>query len=191
MNYKELYNRVLLLISSPAKAWEEIVLEEDRQKVFMGFVYPMIGLASLAVFLGTLFTHGWGGPKSFQIAMTECCSIAIALFGGFYLAAYILNKLLIKFLNKSDDLLSSQRLIGYSLVVVFLLQIVNGILPNFNIVSWFLQFYTVYIVWEASSVFFKIIDKDRLKFTLLTSFLLLACPLIIEFLFNKLVFILN
>lgn len=191
MNYKELFNRALLLISSPAKAWEEIILEEDRQKVFMGFVYPMIGLVSLAVFLGALFTHGWGGPKSFQIAMTDCCSIAIALFGGFYFAAYILNKLVIRFFNKSDDLLSSQRLIGYSLVVVFLLQIVNGVLPSFNIVSWFLQFYTVYIVWEASSVFFKIIDKDRLKFTLLASFLLLACPLIIELLFNKLVFILN
>ena len=33
------------LISSPAKAWEEISMEEDRRKVFMAFVYPMIGYA--------------------------------------------------------------------------------------------------------------------------------------------------
>ena len=43
MNYKELFNRVVMLISSPAKAWEEIVGEEDKKKVMGAFVYPMIG----------------------------------------------------------------------------------------------------------------------------------------------------
>ena len=191
MNYKELFNRVLLLISSPAKAWEEILLEEDKQKVFVGFVYPMIGIAALSVFLGVLFTQGWSGPRSFQIAMTECCSVAISLFGGFYLAAYLLNKATIKFFNLSDNLLNTQRLIGYSSVVLFILQIVTGILPNFQIVSWLLQFYVVYIVWEGAKIFVKMEENDRLKYTLLTSFLLLACPFIIEFLFTKLVLILN
>ena len=191
MNYKELFNRVLLLISSPAKAWEEILLEEDKQKVFVGFVYPMIGIAALSVFLGVLFTQGWSGPRSFQIAMTECCSVAISLFGGFYLAAYLLNKATIKFFNLSVNLLRTQRLIGYSSVVLFILQIVTGILPNFQIVSWLLQFYVVYIVWEGAKIFVKMEENDRLKYTLLTSFLLLACPFIIEFLFTKLVLILN
>ena len=44
----------MLLISSPAKAWEEIRLEEDRRKVFTAFVYPMIGLCGLSVFIGSL-----------------------------------------------------------------------------------------------------------------------------------------
>ena len=43
----------MLLISSPAKAWEEIRLEEDRRKVFTAFVYPMIGLCGLSVFIGS------------------------------------------------------------------------------------------------------------------------------------------
>ena len=64
------------LISSPAKAWEEISMEEDRRKVFMAFVYPMIGLCGLSVFIGSLLTNGWGGPQSFQIAMTNCCAVA-------------------------------------------------------------------------------------------------------------------
>ena len=191
MNYKELLNRAFLLVSSPARAWEEILLEEDRQKVFVGFVYPMIGIATLSVFLGVLFTQGWGGPRSFQIAMTECCSVAISLFGGFYLAAYLLNKAAIKFFYLSDNLLNAQRLIGYSSVVLFFLQIVTGILPNFQIVSWLLQFYVVYIVWEGVKIFVKIDEKDRLKYTLLASFLLLVCPFIIEVLFTKLILILN
>ena len=80
------------LISSPAKAWEEICVE-DRQKVYTSFVYPMIGLCSLAVFLGSLFTYGWGGPQSFQLAMTLCCSVAVAQFSGYFLSAYIINEL--------------------------------------------------------------------------------------------------
>ena len=50
MNYKELFKISMSLISSPAKAWEEIRLEEDRRKVFGAFVYPMIGLCGLAGF---------------------------------------------------------------------------------------------------------------------------------------------
>ena len=47
------------LISSPAKAWEEISMEEDRRKVYIAFVYPMIGLCGLSVFVGSLLTNGW------------------------------------------------------------------------------------------------------------------------------------
>ena len=46
------------LISSPARAWEEIRLEEDRRKVFTAFVYPMIGLCGLSVFIGSLVAKG-------------------------------------------------------------------------------------------------------------------------------------
>ena len=53
MNYKELFNRVVMLISSPAKAWEEIVGEVDKKKVMGAFVYPMIGFCGLSVFIGT------------------------------------------------------------------------------------------------------------------------------------------
>ena len=81
------------LISSPAKAWEEISMEEDRRKVYMAFVYPMIGLCGLSVFIGSLLTNGWGGPQSFQIAMTNCCAVAVALFGGYFLAAYAINEM--------------------------------------------------------------------------------------------------
>ena len=78
MNYKALFQIAMSLISSPAKAWEEIRLE-DRRAVLTVFVYPMIGLCGLSVFIGALWTNGWGGPQSFQLAMTQCCAVAVAL----------------------------------------------------------------------------------------------------------------
>ena len=119
------------LISSPAKAWEEIRLEEDRRKVFTAFVYPMIGLCGLSVFIGSLLTNGWGGPQSFQIAMTNCCAVAVALFGGYFLAAYAINEMGTRMFGMHSDIPLAQQFAGYALVVLFLLRIIIGILPDF------------------------------------------------------------
>ena len=55
------------MISSPARAWEEIRLEEDRRKVFTAFVYPMIGLCGLSVFIGSLIAKGGVVRKAFNM----------------------------------------------------------------------------------------------------------------------------
>ena len=90
MNYKDLFHIAILLISSPARAWEEISLE-DRRKVFTTFVYPMIGLCGLSVFIGSLMKMGWDGPQSIQYAMTHCCAVAVSLCCGYFLAAYLIH----------------------------------------------------------------------------------------------------
>ena len=178
MNYKELFHIAMQLISSPARAWEEISLE-DRRKVFTAFVYPMIGLC------------GWGGPQSFQYAMTQCCAVAVSLFGGYFLAAYLINGLRVRMFAMDNDIPLVQQFAGYALVVSFMLKIIIGILPDFSIIALLLQFYIVYVVWEGSAILMKIAEKDRLRFTILSSMLLIACPAVIEFVFNKLTVVLN
>ncbi|EGF59061.1 Yip1 family protein [Bacteroides fluxus] len=191
MNYKELFHIALQLISSPARAWEEIRLEEDRRKVFTSFVYPMIGLCGLSVFIGSLWTMGWGGPQSFQYAMTQCCAVAVSLFGGYFLAAYLINGLRVRMLMTDSDIPLTQQFAGYALVVLFVLKIIIGILPDFRIISWLLQFYIVYVVWEGSAKMMQVEEKDRLRFTILSSILLIACPTAIEWIFTKLTVMLN
>ncbi len=191
MDYKELIHITLRLISSPAQAWEEIRLEEDRRKVFTAFVYPMIGLCGLSVFIGSLLTMGWGGPQSFQYAMTRCCAVAVALFGGYFLAAYLINVMGVRWMRIPDQLPLVQQFAGYALVVVFLLRIVLGILPDFQIIAMLLQFYTVYIVWEGSARLLRVTDANRLRYTLMTSVVLIVCPMLIEWIFNELTVVLN
>ncbi len=191
MNYKELFNIAMKLISSPVKAWEGIFMEKDRRKVFITFVYPMIGLCGLSVFIGSLLTNGWGGPQSFQIAMTNCCAVAVALFGGYFLAAYVINEMGTRMFGMLANLSLAQQFAGYALVVPFLLQIVTGLLPDFRIIAWLLQFYIVYVVWEGVPIMMRVEEKQRLKYTLLSSLLLILCPTVIQFVFNKLTAILN
>ena len=191
MNYKELLHIAIQLISSPARAWEEIRLQEDRRKVFAAFVYPMIGLCGLSVFIGSLLVKGWDGPESFQYAMTQCCAVAVSLFGGYFLAAYLINGLRVRMFRMDNDMPLTQQFAGYALVVPFLLQIIIGVLPDFNIIALLLQFYIVYVVWEGSTVLMDVAEKDRLRFTILSSILLIACPAVIQFIFNKLTVVLN
>lgn len=191
MNYKELFNRALILISSPARAWEEIHLEEDRRKVFVAFVYPMIGLCGLSVFIGSLLAKGWSGPESFQFAMTQCCAVAVSLFAGYFLAATLINELRVRLLKQETDVFLCRQFAGYALVVSFLLQIIIGVLPDFNIIAVLLQFYIVYVVWEGSVTLMQVTEKERLRFTLLSSMLLLLCPALIQFVFNQLLIAFN
>lgn len=190
MNYKDLFHIALQLISSPARAWEEISLE-DRRKVFMAFVYPMIGLCGLSVFIGSLITMGWGEPQSFQYAMTRCCAVAVSLFGGYFLAAYLINELRVRLCGMESDIPLAQQFAGYALVVVFLIKIVIGILPDFRIIALLLQFYLVYVVWEGSNKVMRIAEKERLRFTILSSILLIVCPAMLEWVFNELTAVLN
>lgn len=190
MNYKNLFHTAFLLISSPARAWEEIRLE-DKHKVFTSFVYPMIGFCTLSAFLGTLFTMGWNGPQSFQSAMTRCCAIAVSLFGGYFLAAYLINILCIRLFHCPDDTPLTRQFSGYALVVPFVLQIIIGLLPDCSIIALMLQFYIVYIVWEGCPRLMNIAEKDRLRFTLFASALLLVCPTFILWIFNRLMAVLN
>lgn len=190
MDYKALFKISILLISSPAKAWEEIRLE-DRRAVFTSFVYPMIGLCGLSVFIGSLLTNGWSGPQSFQIAMTQCCAIAVSLFGGYFLAAYAINQMSVKMFSMPSDAPLAQQFAGYALVITFLQNIIIGVLPDLLLISLLLQFYIVYIVWEGVGVLMLIREKSRLRFTIFSSVLLIVCPTVIQFAFNKLTAILN
>jgi hypothetical protein len=117
--------------------------------------------------------------------------VAVSLFGGFYLSAYLVNQIGVKLVGLADNLPLAQQFTGYSLVVILLLQIIYGILPDFLIVLVLLSFYTIYIVWEGAEVLLHVEENNRMRFTVLASLVLLACPWLIQVIFNKLTVLLN
>ena len=163
MNYKDLFNRVVLLISSPAKAWAEINTEEDRRKVLGTFVYPMIGLCGLSVFIGTFIGNTAG-------------------VGGYFLAAYAVNQLGKKLLNRGEQYELNQQFVGYAMVVTFVLDIISGLF-SISILHWILQFYTVFVVYEGA--------RTLMRYTLIASVIVIVCPALIAAVFNELSVILN
>ncbi len=174
----------MILISSPAKAWEEISMDEDRQKVLSTFVYPLIALCGLSVFIGT-FIGNTAGAAGFQIAMTRCCAVAVSLFGGYFLAAYVMNQLGKSMLGRDDEKEQCSQLVGYSLVVTFVLDIIGGLF-SVAILQWILQFYTVLVVYEGARTLMQVSEEKLTRYTLIASLIIMVCPVLIKVVFNQL-----
>ena len=185
MNYKELFRRLFSLIASPKKAWVEISTESPQRDVMASFVYPLIALCGLAVLLSTFFSEGLQ-RSVYQAALMAMCSYCVALFGGFFLAAWLFDMLRQRYLGHAPDMPGAQFFVGYAMGGVFLADILVALFPQLFIFKWLLLFYTLYIVWEGSDVFFTIDDDKRLPFTALTSVAVVFSPVIIRILFNML-----
>lgn len=58
MNYKELFNKMMLVLGSPSKAWETIRDEEESEELLTSYVYPLIAICGIALFVGLFFGNG-------------------------------------------------------------------------------------------------------------------------------------
>lgn len=188
MNYKDLFHRVLALLSSPAKAWEEIANSGEEQTVLPSFVYPMIGLCGLSEFIGAFLGRDLL-PDVFQMALTRSCGVAVSLFIGFFLASYLLKLINTKFdCEKSEG--EIQAFVGYSMVVTFVLQIISGLF-SILIIHWILQIYTLFVVFEGARRLMKISEYKLTMYTIVATLVILLSPTLIDFIFNKLTVTLN
>ena len=191
MNYKGLFHRVISLLSTPGKAWDDIKVENAGNRVLMEFAYPLIGLCGLSEFIGTVFKGTTGASILFQEAMTRCCAVAVSLFGGLFLSAYVLNMLNRKWTKTN---ISYERMLAfscYTMVVIFVLNIVRGLFPESIVLHLILQLYTVVIAFEGIRRWLNMKAESQTAFTVVATITLLVCPAVIEFVFNKLSMILN
>ena len=189
LNYKELFHRVVVLLSSPAKAWEEISNRKEERLVLPCFVYPMIGLCGLSEFIGAFIGRDFL-PEVFQLALTRCCGVAVSLFIGFFLASYVMKLVNERWFdcNKSDE--EIQVFVGYSLVVTFVLQIISGLF-SILIIHWILQIYTLFVVFEGARKIMQIPEVKLTKYSIIATLVILLSPTLIDFIFNKLSVTLN
>lgn len=185
MNYKDLFRRLFTLIGAPKKAWVEISTESPRRDVTSTYVYPLIALCGLAVLLSALTSDGMQ-RLTFQSAMLDICRYCVALFGGFFLASYLVDMLRQKLLQQSANMAASQLFVGYAIGVVYFAEMLTIVFPQFFIFKWMLMAYTLYVVWEGSEVLFAVEEARRMTFTALASVAIVFSPALIRILFNML-----
>ena len=88
--FSEIFKIIVAIISQPLKTWEILAKKEEDGEAFLSrFVYPLIGVVSVAAFVGVLFTR-----KEFDVELALKSSIRtlVSVFGGFYLTSYLLNE---------------------------------------------------------------------------------------------------
>lgn len=174
--YKEILKCVIELISHPARAWEELSQRNETEAVFLRrFIYPIIAVITIVAFLGVLFTR-----KEFdlQLALKSSIKAFVSTAGGFYLGAYLLNEVWHSFFNRDKDMKLCQRFVGYSSSLMFALNIVLTLLPEFFFLQIFVL-YTVMIIWEGAGPYMKVEEKERMKFVAFSTAIILLTPMLI------------
>lgn len=190
MNYTGLFKRVLLLLTNPEKAWEEIKQEESVNIMYANFMYPMIAITSLVTFFAGLIYASETSPYPiFQKALTDACAYAIALFGGSYLAVYLVDAALkIPYFKglviAKADLV---KLVGYSFVVVFIYFMLASLFLQLAMILLVLEFYIIYIVWLGLKSFVPQEHERKVSVTFLIGVMVIVIPLILKNVFFSLV----
>ena len=175
--YKEIFRWVIAIISQPAKAWAWVSKKGEKQEEFLSrFVYPLIGFVTVAAFLGVFFTR-----KEFdlELALKSSIRTLVSSFGGFYLGAYLMNEIWQGIFKREKDLKLWLRFVGYSSSLMFALNIVLMLLPEFF-------FLRIFILWEGAGPYMGVEEKIRLKFVGFTTAIILLTPAVIEILLSML-----
>lgn len=133
-------------------------------------------------FSGVLFTR-----KEFdlELALKSSIRTLVSSFGGFYLGAYLMNEIWQGIFKREKDLKLWLRFVGYSSSLMFALNIVLMLLPEFFFLRIFIL-YTFYIVWEGAGPYMGVEEKIRLKFVGFTTAIILLTPAVIEILLSML-----
>jgi hypothetical protein len=177
--YKSIIKWIIALVIRPNKAWTILNKKKSKSDDILGkFIYPIIGVLTLTAFIGVLITHK---VADVQMALKSAISVLSASFGGYYLAVFILNEFSEKLFKREKDIKLWQQFIGYSSSVMFALNAILILIPEF----FFLRIcvlYTFYIIWEGAPIYMQVEEKDQLKFTGITTGIILFAPYMIEYL---------
>ncbi len=179
MDFKSLANTVVMLLTRPAMAWKSILHSADKAAMLNLFIYPLIALCCASSLLGSLFSYGIE-VESFYYVIVRMGLIFVTLFLSYHLLAFLVFKFSVAYMNNPNcSRVLTDLLAGYSMVVVLLLEICLGLFPNFRIIGWILQFYTVKIVWDGAAVLMRVPEEKRLSYTFVVSMMVIFVPVLV------------
>ena len=181
---KNLFDIAISLIFKPSEAWIALKEKQDdsHDSFLSGYVYPFMGLIILSAFLGVLFTDK---ARDLQVALKESIVVLLSVFGGFFLSSYLINEVWHAMMHRAPDMKLCQRFVGYSSALMYCLNIVLSLLPEFFFLR-FLVLYTIYIVWEGVVPYMEANESEQLKFTGISTVIIIVTPLALAFILGLL-----
>lgn len=176
--YKAIIKTIFSLSISPVNCWKELAneREKDSQEFLSNFLYPLLGLTTFASFLGNLLHHK---EMSIEFALKATSVTFVSLFAGFFLAAFLLNEAMKYFFGQKDDLSSSRLFVGYVSSCSYMILMAQALVPELFFLK-FALLYLLYIIWIGSDHFMGIHEKHKIKFLIISTFVLAFSPYLVE-----------
>ncbi len=180
---KNIIKMLLLLSAQPARAWSTIADKQESNEEFLSrFLYPLIGTATLCAFVGSFFKNG---ETQLQDALKDATIILTSLFGGFYMAAFMVKQLSDYLQLPKNSIGFYQRYTGYCFSLIVAVTAILELFPDFFFLK-IGELYIIYIIFESHGNFLQVEESKRVRFTVIASLIVITSPYIIETLLYKL-----
>jgi len=182
MIIKVIFRTAIALIFRPSEAWKKLKerQKEDAESFLSDFIYPLVGLVTIASFVGILLTR-----KEFdvQIALKASILSLLSVLGGFFLASYLVNEVWRKIFHRENSFKLCMCFVGYSSSLMYMLNIVLSLLPEFFFLRFF-SLYIIYIAWEGAIPYMGITEEEQLKFVGISTVIIILTPIVLELAFG-------
>lgn len=172
MDYKAVLLRVKNMVLAPGKEWEDVKSNvANSSEAISNYAIPVIGLLSLASFLGVIINNQ---GVNFQYALVEGIVTFCGAYFSIYVAGFILGELN-ETLSIDKDKKAIMKYLPFAYSAFYLIIFITELIPELFFLK-ILILYTVYLVWEQAAVVFNFEENQRVKYTVIYSFVILAVP---------------
>lgn len=178
MKIDKLFGTIVLLMTDPIRAWRYFGRKSSYKGMLVDFLYPMILLVCIAVFLGTLFGYSFDAERIYSAVINMIVSF-VTILCSYHLISFLVARITPRFVGAEPQRHCTDKLTCYSMSVVLVIEFFLALFPNFRIIAWIAQFYTVKIVWDGVEVLLPIPENKRLAYTMAVSMMILILPVII------------
>lgn len=181
--WRDIFVTIAQLIVASPNAWKELDKEEKSQHEFLShFLHPIFGIIAFATFVGSIWVEKEWNVEN---ALKECIIAVVAIYGGYFIASYVLNELAPRF-GLEKNLLRFQQFTGYSSVVVYTLFVATPLLSGVFIL-WLLSLYSIHLVSNGASYFVRVQKAKVTDFTAIASGVIVFSPVLLHWLFSQLI----
>lgn len=173
---RDIFFRIVQLITAPEKAWRTLFSEENELDYFLSrFLHPIFGFIALTSFIGGLWFTSEGNV---QLALKNTIANVVAVFGGYFIASFFLNELAPRY-GLIKNMPFFQQFVGYSSVALYAIYFIIPFIPYFFIL-WILAIYTLYIVYVGAPIYLRITEDQRMNFTIIATLFIVLSPLVLN-----------
>ena len=170
------------MITNPEASWRKLSAHKNHDSFINRYLHPIFGVISLTSFIGGLWIVPGG---DLQTALKGAIVSLVTVYGGYYIASYILNEILPRFGIPKDEP-KVQQFVGYASALMYALFIILPFLSDF-FVLWLFAFYTAYIVHTGYGVYIVGKEESRMHFTGIATAAILLTPAIIKLILSFLI----
>ena len=180
MDFKKIWQRVKLIITSPTNEWDKIVTEKgDQQEVIVNYAVPLVALGAITTFIGKAALPHFSVYEGFMLAITYF----LGMIAGLYVSAVVVSELAPGF-DIKKDFNQTLKLIVYSSTAALAAAVIASLHPGLSFIGLF-GLYSLYLFWIGLPKIFTVQEDERVGFVLIAALIILAITFVINFILQS------